>query len=152
MSVPVPAALPGGPYLQLAAFCDVVIEGKDGTLSLIRVVDRLTHQVVGPTASEQMPPVTHKFVLVIALKSGRARGPHAVKLVIERPSGLRDDGPTFTAMMEGEDHGQNLILNLQQTFSEQGLYWFDVLINDVLVTRVPWRVIYTRTLLPQPPG
>lgn len=141
---------PGGPYLQLAAFCDLAIEDKNGALSLIRVVDRLTHQAVGPQAPVEMPPTVHKMTLVVSLKSGHARGPHAVKLVIERPSGLREDGPTFTAMMEGEDRGQNLVLNLQQIFSEPGLYWYDVFVNDALMTRIPWRVVYSRTLVPGP--
>ncbi len=141
---------PGGPYIQLAAFCDLVIEGKDGTLSLIRVTDRLMHQAVGTGAPEQMPQVPYIMTAVIALKSGQARGGHAVKIVIEKPSGLRQDGPTVTAMLEGEDRGQNLILKFQMVFEEQGMYWFDVLVNNRLVTRMPWRVIYSRTLIPGP--
>jgi len=44
---------------------------------------------------------------------------------------------------EGEERGVNLILQLQIEALE-GLFWFDVAVNQQLLTRVPLRVTYQR--------
>lgn len=43
-----------GPYIQMAAFCQQVIEDKTGVLSLIHVIDTLTHTAAGPDAPDEM--------------------------------------------------------------------------------------------------
>jgi hypothetical protein len=40
-------------------------------------------------------------------------------------------------------------MNLQDV--EEGLYWFDVHVGDRLVTRMPLRVLYQRTIGPAAP-
>lgn len=133
-----------GPYLKAALFCDQVIEGKDGVLSLIRVVDRVTTMASGPGAPKDMPSVTHGLVAVVMLTSGSARGPEEVRLEMERPDGQRKDVWTGTVHMEGEDKGQNLVLNFQTTFELPGLYWFNLYVGEQLFTRMPLRLMYTR--------
>ena len=63
----------GGPYVQAACFCDMVVEDKTAVLSLIRIVDTLTHQAIGPDAPKEMPHVQHRMKLVVMLKSGKAQ-------------------------------------------------------------------------------
>jgi len=46
--------------------------------------------------------------------------------------------------MEGEDKGQNLVLNFQTTFELPGLYWFNLYVGEQLFTRMPLRLMYTR--------
>ncbi len=141
---PSPAPPQLGPYLKAALFCDQVIEGKDGVLSLIRVVDRLTTVASGPGAPKDMTPVTHPLLAVIMLSSGSARGPEEVRLEMERPDGQRKDVWTGTVHMEGEDKGQNLVLNFPTTFELAGLYWFNLYMGDHLLTKMPFRLMYTR--------
>lgn len=76
-----------GPYLQAALFCDQVIVGNDNVLSLIRIIDTLTHTERGPTAPTEMPEVSYRSKLVIMLKPGRARGRHEVKIQPVLPNG-----------------------------------------------------------------
>ena len=46
-------------------------------------------------------------------------------------------------LFEGDDRGVNVNLNLQGfAFDLEGLYWFDITINDNLLTRVPMRINY----------
>ncbi len=47
-----------GPYVQVAAFCDSIIEDKTGALSLIRIIDTLTHTERGPAPPPEMPPIS----------------------------------------------------------------------------------------------
>jgi hypothetical protein len=62
-------------------------------------------------------------------------------------------GPSVPILFEGDDDGGvNVRLVLQFQAQEEGLYWFDVLLNDVLVSRMPLRVLYqvvTTNLPPQ---
>lgn len=134
-----------GPYLKAALFCDQVIEGKDGVLSLIRVVDRLTRTIAGPEAPPEMPPVTHRMVAVLMLTSGHARGRHDIRLEVEPPDPTkRRDVWSGTIHFEGEDKGHNLVVSVDAQFEVEGLYWFNVYLEDQLFTRMPFRVLYTR--------
>lgn len=48
-------------------------------------------------------------------------------------------------LFEGEERGVNIFLNLNfQPKEEEGLYWFDVLLEGTVVTRIPLRVLYQR--------
>jgi hypothetical protein len=40
----------GGPYIGAAFLCEKILQEKDGVLSAIRIVDRITHSAVGPEA------------------------------------------------------------------------------------------------------
>lgn len=140
-------AFESGPYVQVAAFCEKVLEEKDGVLSLIRVVDRITHTVAGPGAPAEMQPFPYQLMLALTLKTGQARGGYNLKIVRELPSGIREEsqGPSFRIHFEGEgDRGQNLVLQLQLMFEQEGLHWFDVFLEEQLLTRLPLRVVYAR--------
>ena len=137
-----------GPYLQAALLCERVMEEKDGVLSIIRVIDRVIHTAMGPSAPDTMPPLTYAMTALVVLKSGGARGTVQVRLDMEEPSGLITPGPSMSALMEGEDRGQNLVMGMHMTFKETGLYWFNVYLDDQLVTKMPLRVVYTRIAVP----
>jgi hypothetical protein len=135
-----------GPYVQLAAVCDKVLQEADGTLSLIRVIDRFTVTAHGPGPGElpaELPEGNLDVTLVVALKADDARGRYPISLRIQQPSGAYLPERSFDAMFEGGERGVNLILRLQLEALE-GLYWFDVSMNERLLTRVPLRIIYQR--------
>lgn len=144
-----------GPYLQMAVFCERVLREQDGVLSVIRVIDRLTHTIVGTQLPDPPPPVSYAMWLALSFKSGSARGRQTLKLVQEQPSGLRKDVLEQSIMMEGEDRGANLVAQVKTRFEQEGVYWFDVFLNDQLVTRMPFRLTYNlvrRAPPPTPPG
>ena len=78
-----------GPYLQVATFCETVIESKTGVMSLINVVDRHTINTAGPSAPEDMPPQRIPWTLVLAFRSGEARGSAQLMITPEDPSGIK---------------------------------------------------------------
>jgi hypothetical protein len=132
-----------GPWLQAAVFCEKVLNEQDGVLSAIRIVDRI-NVAGGHGAPETMPPVTINLFAFLAFKAGSARGSATIRLRQEDPSGLRAPPLLFQALFEGEDRGVNLVFNVNFEVRLEGLHWFDVLVGDVLVTRMPLRVVYQR--------
>jgi hypothetical protein len=133
-----------GPYLKAAVICSDVIEGKDGALSLIRVIDRLTVTAVGSGPSAEMPASKYPLCVVIMFISGRAKGSKDVVLRVERPDASTYDAWSGTLFLEGEDRGANLVIRAEIEFGLQGLYWFDVYFEGARITRMPFRVIYQR--------
>lgn len=140
-----------GPYIQMAGLCEQVIEDKTGALSLIRIIDTITHTEARPDAPIEMPPVTYPMKMVIMLKSGRARGRHEIKIVPELPSGENKAPLIRSIHMEGEERGFNSIINMMFTFTMEGLHWFNVYLDDSLLTRIPLRVKYNRVVTQKTP-
>jgi len=133
-----------GPYLKAAIFCEKVLREADGVMSFIRAVDRVTVTATGPDAPDTMPKMPYSITAVISLTSGQSRGRHEVKIEPEEPSGLKKKPFLATVQMEGEDRGANVVLNMQYTFEMEGLYWFYVYLDDTLLTKMPFRVMYAR--------
>ena len=133
-----------GPYIQMAGICEQVIEDKTGVLSLIRIIDTITHTEARPDAPVEMPQITYPMKMVIMLKSGRARGRHELKIVPQLPSGETKAPLARSIQLEGEERGFNNILSMLFTFTMEGLYWFNVYLNDSLLTKIPLRIKYNR--------
>ena len=133
-----------GPYIQMAGLCEQVIEDKSGALSLIRIIDTITHTEARPDAPTEMPPVTYPMKMVIMLKSGPARGRYDLKIIPQLPSGETKSPLVRTIHMEGEERGVNNIINMLFTFTIEGLHWFNVYLDDALLTRIPLRIKYNR--------
>lgn len=134
-----------GPYVAAGLFCERVIEDKDGVLSVVRIVDRFTRTVTGSGTPESMPPTPVRTMLLISLKSGDARGRHDVSINVEQPSGLVETVvPRASVLFEGAERGANLVFDLDWLAAQEGLHWFDVLLDGTRVTRVPLRIAYLR--------
>jgi hypothetical protein len=136
-----------GPYLTAAALCEKVLKESDGVVSLIRIVDRF--MVSGNQgAPEQMPPITIQTTGVFMFKAGMARGTSNFTLMLETPTGDEHQLGSMTILFEGEDRGNNIILNLSFQVRHEGLYWIAVIIDNVVLTRVPLRILYQRIVGP----
>jgi hypothetical protein len=141
-----------GPYVQVACICETVIEDKAGVISLIRIIDVLTHEARGPNPPEQMVPIQFRGKLVLMLKSGETRGRHDLTIQPELPSGELENPITMSVHFEGDERGQNLITDLQFVFKHEGLHWFNVHINDEKLTSIPFLIRYQRLITgPTPP-
>ena len=137
-------AFEDGPYVQTACFCDVIIEDKTGVISLIRIIDTLTHTATGANPPDDMPPVPYSLKLVLMLKSGNARGRSNLRIVPELPTGETKEPFVVTTYFEGEERGQNVIANISFVFEVEGLYWFNVYLDDQKLTAIPFRIKYNR--------
>lgn len=134
-----------GPYLATAVLCEKVLREADGVLSIIRMVDRIT--VTPPSglpAPAHMPVVPINLTAVLCFKSGFARGPYTVKIKAINPSRRELNAVELPILLEGEDRGANLVINMGFQADEEGLYWFEVFLMDTLMTKMPLRVLYQR--------
>jgi hypothetical protein len=138
----------GGPYLSMAYFCEKVLREADGVISTIRIVDRFTVQ----GTADEMPATIIAFTIVIVFKSGDFRGRSEIELRPESPSGKQLPAIKFPVNFEGEgDRGTGIGIMMQFKAEEEGLFWFDVLLQIPggaihFVTRIPMRVIYQRVV------
>jgi len=126
-------------YLAMAVFCEKVLREMDNVLTVVRVIDRFN--VLG--ATPEMQPALLQFTVLISFKSGFLRGKQLLSVRPKSPDG--DDLPqmTFPILFEGDaDRGNALVSPTQFLVDKEGLYWFDVHLNDELVTRMPLRVTY----------
>ena len=137
-------AIEQGPYLKMAVMCERALQEKDGAISIIRVVDRLTQVASGPSAPEEMPTLGGRLTAAIMLTAGSARGSSQLRIDVELPSGITRQVASASVLLEGEDRGINVLMNLALTFSTQGLYWFNLYLDDRFLTRMPLRVVYRR--------
>lgn len=136
------------PYLTAALLCEKVLQEGNGTVSVIRVADRLGYNVAG--MPQGMIPIAQLSGL-ICLKSGPVTGDHTLKIIGENPTGDRQELFTFPLQLMGKDHGQNIILNIAFGIQRDGLHWFDVVFDDEVLTRIPLIVAQESgpTLTPQ---
>ena len=138
-------APPKGPYVQAALFADMLLEDKTGALSAIRIIDRITHVIQGPSPPDDLPPFNRQLNALIALKPGGARGRQTFKLWQESPDGQRAVVGEGTFHFSGAPNtGANLMLALNVTFRQEGLFYFDVEVDGSILTRMPIEVLYNR--------
>jgi hypothetical protein len=130
---------PGGPFVSSAVVCERVLTEQDGVVSVIRIIDRLFF-----IADEHGEPVEPRYPLTmfVTLKAGAARGSFTLAVSMEKPSTERVDIVTAPVLLEGEERGVNLVLQMLFEPDQQGLYWYDVSFEGGRLTRIPLRVVY----------
>lgn len=143
-----------GPYVKAAFLCEQVIEGKDNVLSFIRVVDKVTHTVIGPVAPADMPPFVHRLKMVVMLVAGDSLGRYDVRVDIRDPSGLSKRGPSLSVEFSQPVSGHNLIGDLELRLEREGPYWIEVFFDasDEPITKIPLQVSYRRAQTSPPLG
>jgi hypothetical protein len=135
----------GGPYVQVAAICQTSIVDNQGLLSLIRLQDRI--QIMGMT-DELKPQPLFNYQLVLCLKAGEMRGKSTLRLTPIAPSGKQLQYAETPVLFEGDERGAVIQAPLGIIAEEEGLYWLDVTLDGTLLTRVPFRVMYQKMLVP----
>lgn len=135
----------GGPFLQAAFFCEKVLQEKDGVMSAIRLVDRFTLASSAEGAPDLMPPINIGISILISFKSGDIKGKQELKVRPITPSGEELPGFSGPILFEGEDRGASIVVQYALEAKEEGIYWFDVILNGKLITKMPLRIIYQKT-------
>lgn len=141
-----------GPYVGMATFCEKVLYEKDCVISIIRAIERLTITTSGPGAPAEMPVGLINYPIVITLRSGFTKGRYNLTLRAQSPSGKVLGQMSVGVLLEGDDRRVNVVLNTNFAAPEEGLYWFDVLLEEQLLTRIPMRLIYQRMSQAGVPG
>jgi hypothetical protein len=135
----------GGPYLQVAVICERALEEKDGAISIIRIIDRVTVTPVGHDVPEKMPETPVSFVLVASFKSGEFRGKKDLKIVLKEAGSRDTEGKTLILLpltFEGDEKGANVILNSVMQTKTEGVHWFEIFLDNNFYSKVPLKVQY----------
>jgi hypothetical protein len=80
--------------------------------------------------------------MVVTFRAGFAHGKYNVKVVGNTPSKVEFVVGEQSPYFEGEDRGVNLLFIVNLVLAEEGVFWFDVFLQEMFVTRVPLRVVY----------
>ena len=136
-----------GPFLAAAFLCETVLQEQDGRHSIIRIIDRINRQAIGTDPPEDMLPFDYSLDLYLSFKAGSARGPMMLRVRLEKPDGSSSEVFARELYFEGDDErGVNNVAHLRLGIGLTGLHWFDVILADQRVTRVPLRVAYSREI------
>jgi hypothetical protein len=141
----------GGPYFLAALLCERVVEEKDGTLSIIRIIDKVTFQVPEVPQIPQVPVssglmlggIGFQMWAVIIFKSGSFKGKQTLTIKGVSPDGSKlFDDITVQLVFDGKGESGNYgKIQISLLFRMEGLHWFNLLIDGKPVTRIPFRVI-----------
>ncbi|MGD0799282.1 MAG: hypothetical protein ABR910_16320 [Acidobacteriaceae bacterium] len=127
------------PWVQVAIFCqNAIIEANSGSRSIIKNVDGVT---MGGITSE-MQPMQVQLTLALILKSGEMKGQYYLKVRYNSPGEVKTEGPSLPCYFEGGDRGLQTVIPLGFLATEPGIYWFDLLLDGQILTRMPVRVMY----------
>jgi hypothetical protein len=123
-----------GPFIQIATFCRDVVEQADGGVTLVGVLD----------AVELEPDDEGRHVAAmlafISVRAGAMAGKHRIRIQPDRPGLLFPDGD-LSAFFDGGLSGLEAQVEVVFVAVEQGLYWFEVLLDDeLLLTKIPLQI------------
>ena len=133
-----------GPHLTSALICEKVLEEKDGVKSAIRIISRITRTIVisGPEP-QPVAPVQASLALLIQFKKGKAGDKHTLRIDFADMSGEVKSSTSIDIMFEGgPDRGIDVAQAFGVQFDRDGIYWFNIFLDDIRVTRIPIRVIF----------
>lgn len=131
--------LKNGPYVNSAFICERALIDQDGVMSAIRIVDQISVPQLPPDAS-----FVSALSLVLHLKAGGHKGLAEVRCLLRT-----DEDSTPRAVFELEvdfvgaqpTEGANIIFPLTSFKARSRSLFFDVIVNGVLLTVIPFRVI-----------
>ncbi len=133
------------PYVAVACICERVLKEPDGVASIIRIVDTY-HLMLPDDTSSGAFPLSLTLTIFVSLKSGDVTGQHEIAIVLRQPNGKSQPAQKSLVDLRGEENGVNV--EIQFTLvgpaagkpPEFGLYWFDVLWGNDVLTSIPLRL------------
>lgn len=132
------------PFVQAACICENVLFDKDNVASVIRIVDKFDIEV-----PDNMPadlPFGFPITMFIRIKfSGVKEG--VISVQARRPDGTQG-GRQNVPIPKGEHDGAQFKTAFHVLKPQNGVYWFDVLWENELLTSVPMTVAIKQTLVP----
>jgi len=129
------------PLLAFAVICERTLREVDGVLTIVRIIDKIFVPELAPTGA------TYGLTLAVGLKSGDFKGKGKLRVEFLPPSGIKLPTNEIEIALTGGEHGANVVVNISIAFKEEGLHWFDVYFDDLLLTRAPLVV----AVIPQSP-
>ena len=91
-------------------------------------------------------PFLVSLSLVVILRRGDLTGTYEVKARPREPDGTELPATGGAVSFAGDDPGQaaNVLINMNLGVRLEGLYWFDILLDDRVISRLSLRIEYRR--------
>lgn len=128
----------GGPYITAALFCQVVTRMPDGEWSAAGI-----HQGSVGTGA---PGTYAEPVLFVSLAGGKRRGPFRVEVIALLPNGQRSrviEPESLSFAHPGAGH--TLTGRIKVPADQEGVIWFDVMVDGRFLTRTPFQIQHEPT-------
>lgn len=135
----------GGPYILLAVLCQQAQQDQYGALSIINVLEQLLVGSDAMDAPDKMPTFRFQANLAVSLASAGVAGRRTLSIVPNQPSGEQLDPVAQIVEFKGADQRVTFISNVSMDMTDEGIYWFEVRLDDELLTQIPLRVTYERS-------
>jgi len=122
-----------GPFVRAALLCERVLRETDGVLSAIRIV----HE--GRAVDAGDPPM-RAALLIMLVRGDAPPGPHRARLQILGPARQVLSAKQIEMSLDAGGPEQISSLTLDVSFEPRlpGVYWFQVLWGDRMLTQVPF--------------
>ena len=140
-----------GPIFVSAFACEKILREVDGMITPVRLLTAFHAPPIEITFNEDPPRVEYRyapvyFTIVIIFVSDQSER-FAVTLTGKKPDGTAlGGGPQPGSIeMEGGLAGASLIYSLNVPSEQEGEYWFDIFIDEDLVSRVPILIFHRST-------
>lgn len=124
-----------GPFVALAVLCQRYDRQPDGTVDVTGIVDGIGLQAESADRL-QLEPVIVPLTALVALRAGTVRGMRTVEVRGVFPSGAMGPAVKQRVTFSADRPGVTLRVPLELSVQEAGTYWFDVLTEGVLITRI----------------
>jgi hypothetical protein len=123
-----------GPFVGLAVLCRNVERQPDGSTHVLSIVDGF--ELDSPYL-DRADPAEQRLLAVLRLEAGDLRGNFTVAVRGRYPEGV--EGPMCARLVEFTDDKPRALLIIQITIemSHVGTYWFDVTVDQRMLTRIP---------------
>ena len=140
------------PIVRICVACDRVLQEKDESLTVVRIVELyVVKRLFGassesPSTSEQMTPVPVPVTFLFSTIAGPARGHRELALRVVKPDGSRSDGPKLDVEYDSEIATRNWVVQMALGVIGSGIYWIEWLCNGIVLMRLPLQIQYEREL------
>jgi hypothetical protein len=135
----------GGPYLQAALLCERILRETDGSITIVRIIDRVTFQVpdVPLPGTALFGGLGYQLWAFLSFKTGSARGKKDLRIKSFSPDGSKAmDDLVLPLEFDGEgESGAIATIQMNVLFRTAGIHWFRVFLDGRLITHVPLRVV-----------
>jgi hypothetical protein len=123
--------------------CERVLEERDGTISVVRIAERLRIDAAGEFPETNEPSVGIPIVLLLVFKrESEGASNYLIRITATSPAGrVTQIVETELVIGIGRGKGTDLILRFGFPVSGGGLYWIGVTAEDELLTRIPIDVV-----------
>src|SRR5207248_48231 len=127
------------PWLVIAVLCEGLLEDKEDTISVIRIVDQFT--VPRPPDWDGKANMHLRLTGLVGFKSGDVKGTRTLRIYGTSPTGKRQKVLEVPVEFLGGNQGVNIKLNITFGFKTEGTHWIDVRVDNWLATRMPLTIV-----------